>query len=38
MSEEYVIPDGLYYSEEHEWAKVQEDGVVLREELRGNYG
>ena len=29
MSEEYVIPDGLYYSEEHEWAKVQEDGVVL---------
>ena len=29
MSEEYVVPDGLYYTEEHEWAKVQEDGTVL---------
>ncbi len=29
MSEEYVVPDGLLYTEEHEWAKVQEDGTVL---------
>ena len=29
MSEEYVVADGLYYTEEHEWAKVQEDGTVL---------
>lgn len=29
MSEEYDIPDGLYYSEEHEWVKVQEDGTVV---------
>jgi len=29
MSEEYVVPDGLYYSGEHEWVKVQEDGTVV---------
>ena len=29
MSEEYNVPDGLYYSEEHEWVKVQEDGTVI---------
>ncbi len=29
MSEEYVIPDGLYYTVEHEWVKVQEDGTVV---------
>ena len=29
MSEEYEIPDGYHYTEEHEWAKVQEDGTVL---------
>jgi glycine cleavage system H protein len=28
MSEEYEIPEGLHYTEEHEWAKV-EDGTVL---------
>jgi glycine cleavage system H protein len=29
VSEEYEIPDGYHYTEEHEWAKVQEDGTVL---------
>jgi glycine cleavage system H protein len=29
LSEEYVIPDGLQYTEEHEWVRVQEDGVVV---------
>jgi glycine cleavage system H protein len=29
MSEEYVIPEGLYYTEEHEWAKRLEDGTVV---------
>lgn len=29
MSEEYVIPDGLYYTVDHEWVKVQEDGTVV---------
>jgi glycine cleavage system H protein len=29
VSEEYEIPDGYLYTEEHEWAKVQEDGTVL---------
>ena len=29
MSEEYQIPEGLYYTEEHEWAKKVEDGTVL---------
>ena len=29
MSEEYEIQDGYYYTTEHEWAKVQEDGNVL---------
>ena len=29
MSEEYDIPDGLYYTEDHEWLKVLEDGTVL---------
>ena len=28
MSEEYKVLDGLYYTEEHEWAKVLEDGTV----------
>lgn len=29
MSEEYKIPEELYYTEEHEWLKVLEDGKVL---------
>lgn len=29
MSEEYDIPDGLHYTETHEWAKKLEDGSVL---------
>ena len=29
MSEEYDIPEGLYYSEEHEWVKTEEDGTVV---------
>ena len=29
MSEEYEIPEGLYYTEDHEWLKVLEDGTVL---------
>lgn len=29
MSEEYEIPEDLYYTEEHEWLKVLEDGIVL---------
>lgn len=28
MSEEYVIPEGLYYTEEHEWARLESDGSV----------
>jgi glycine cleavage system H protein len=28
MSEEYKILDGLFYTEEHEWARVEEDGTV----------
>lgn len=29
MSEEYQIPEGIYYTEAHEWAKKMEDGTVL---------
>jgi len=29
MSEEYDVPEGLYYSEEHEWVKTEEDGTVI---------
>lgn len=29
MSEEYEILDGLYYTEEHEWLRVLEDGNTL---------
>ncbi|MCD6263947.1 glycine cleavage system protein GcvH [Candidatus Bathyarchaeota archaeon] len=29
MSEEYEIPEDLYYTEEHEWLKVLEDGTAL---------
>ena len=29
MSEEYEVEDGLRYTEEHEWAKVLDDGSVL---------
>ena len=29
MSEEYEVEDGLHYTEEHEWAKVLDDGSVL---------
>ena len=29
MSEEYKTVEGLYYTEEHEWAKRIEDGTVL---------
>ena len=28
MSEEYDIPNGLYYTEEHEWAKLDDDGTI----------
>jgi len=28
MSEEYDIPDGLYYTETHEWARRLKDGTV----------
>jgi glycine cleavage system H protein len=28
MSEEYKIPDGLLYTEEHEWARVEGGGAV----------
>ena len=28
MSEEYKIPDGLLYTEEHEWARVEEGGAI----------
>jgi glycine cleavage system H protein len=29
LSEEYKIPVGLYYTEEHEWAKKLDDGTFL---------
>jgi len=29
MSEEYKIPEDLYYTEEHEWARLEEDGTVI---------
>jgi len=29
VSEEYEIPEGLYYTDDHEWIKVLEDGTVL---------
>ena len=29
MSEEYAVLEGLYYTEEHEWAKVLDDGTVV---------
>ena len=28
MTEEYKIPEGLYYTEEHEWARLESDGTV----------
>jgi hypothetical protein len=28
MGEEYKIPDGLLYTEEHEWVRVEEDRTV----------
>ena len=28
MSEEYNIPEGLLYTEEHEWARLESDGSV----------
>jgi len=28
MGEEYMIPDGLLYTEEHEWVRVEGDGTV----------
>jgi glycine cleavage system H protein len=28
MSEEYNIPEGLLYTEEHEWARLESDGNV----------
>jgi glycine cleavage system H protein len=28
MSEEYNIPEGLLYTEEHEWARLESDGTV----------
>ncbi len=29
MSEEYDIPEGLFYTEEHEWARLESDGSVV---------
>jgi glycine cleavage system H protein len=29
MTEEYVIPEGLYYTEEHEWARLESDGSIV---------
>ncbi len=29
MSEEYDIPEGLLYTEEHEWARLESDGTVV---------
>jgi len=29
MSEEYEVPEGLYYTEEHEWLRVLDDGNAL---------
>ncbi len=29
MSEEYKIPEDLYYTEEHEWARKLDDGTVI---------
>ena len=29
MSEEYDIPEGLLYTEEHEWARLESDGSVV---------
>jgi glycine cleavage system H protein len=29
VSEEYKIPEGLYYTEQHEWARKLEDGTVV---------
>ena len=29
MSEEYEVEEGLHYSEEHEWARVLDDGSVV---------
>jgi glycine cleavage system H lipoate-binding protein len=29
MSEEYKIPEGLYYTDEHEWARLETDGSVV---------
>ena len=28
MTEEYKIPEGLYYTEEHEWARLESDDTV----------
>ncbi|MBC8224069.1 glycine cleavage system protein GcvH [Candidatus Bathyarchaeota archaeon] len=28
MSEEYKIPEGLYYTEDQEWARLESDGTV----------
>jgi len=29
MSEEYKIPEDLYYTEDHEWARLEEDGTIV---------
>ena len=29
MTEDYEIPEGLYYTEEHEWAKLESDGTII---------
>ncbi len=29
MSEEYDIPEGLFYTEAHEWARLESDGSVV---------
>jgi glycine cleavage system H protein len=28
MTEDYDIPEGFYYTEEHEWAKLESDGTI----------
>ncbi|MGD2200005.1 MAG: glycine cleavage system protein GcvH [Candidatus Bathyarchaeota archaeon] len=29
MSEEYEIREGLFYTEEHEWARFEDDGTIV---------
>ena len=29
MPEEYIVPENLYYTKEHEWLKVQGDTAIM---------